>query len=337
MLAILAGLMYTYAIIVWRGPIAATLGVMDHPGSQGHKAHKASTPLVGGVACLPPAILVAALSANTSTFPPSDRGALIWMAIAVSLSAIVGLIDDRKHIPAPIRLLVCGSVFSFTLFFHHDFIVDAVSFDNLDLRFILSGSFAIVFSTFCLLMFQNSVNMADGRNGLVLGLSIIWSATLLMQGRHPTNLTLFVLLAGLVLVMFANVRGKLFLGDAGTYGIGALIGLATIWVHRSAIGLTSSQVISMFLIPMIDMIRLFFFRLSRRRSPFKADHHHLHHYLDQEFGWNRGLVIYLTMVTVPIVVAEINDVWGIWADIVGIVLYGSVILYTRRLSPRTRQ
>ncbi len=330
-----AGLLYTCVIIRGRAAVATRLGVIDHPGSQGHKAHKAPTPLVGGIACLPPAILIATLSATTGIFPAGDRSALFWMAVAVALSALVGLIDDRRHIPAPIRLLVCGAIFSITLMFHRDFVVDAVSFENLGLRFLLGGS-ALVFSTLCLLVFQNSVNMADGRNGLVVGLSIIWCVTLLAQGRHPTNLTLVVLLIGLIVTMVFNVRGKLFLGDAGTYGIGALIGLTTIWIHRSAIGLTSSQVISMFLIPMVDMVRLFFFRLYRGSSPFAADHHHLHHYIDQEFGWNTGRMIYFALVAVPIVVAEISDVWGIWADIVGITLYALVIAYTRRFSPQAR-
>lgn len=333
---ILGGLAYTCGIIAFRTSIATRAGVVDHPGSQGHKAHEAPTPLVGGIASLPPAILAAVASAFHGGLMADDRSSLLWMAVAVALSAGVGFVDDRKHIPAAIRLLICGLVFSLTLLAHHDFVVDAVNFENLGLRLIINGTAAIIFSTLCLLAFQNSVNMADGRDGLVIGLSIIWCITLLIQGRHPTNLTMIVVLMTLTITMAFNWRGKLFLGDAGTYGLGALIGLVAIWVHRSGIGLTSSQVISMFFIPMLDMIRLFFFRLASRRSPFGADHHHLHHYLDQAFGWNVGRIIYFLVVAIPIVISEANDAWGVIGAGVGLMLYCATILYTRRLSPRVR-
>lgn len=334
--AILAGLVYTGVIIAYRVPIATAAGVIDHPGSQGHKAHRIPTPLVGGVACLPPAILAGALSANLDALSPDDRSSLIWMVVAVALSATVGFIDDRKHIPAPARLLVCGLVFSLTLLMHRDFVVHAISLESLRLRFLIESNVAVVFSTFCLLAFQNSVNMADGRNGLVIGLAIIWSVTLLAQGPHPTNLTMIALIIGLIITLGFNINGKLFLGDAGTYGIGALIGLVTIWVHRSGIGLNSSQVIAMFLIPMVDMARLIFLRLANSKSPFAADHNHLHHYLDREFGWNIGRIIYLFLVAIPIITAQINNDWSIIGAIVGIVLYATVVFYTRRRSSKVQ-
>ncbi|MGK6323006.1 MraY family glycosyltransferase [Sphingomonas sp. DT-51] len=330
------GWAYTLSIAACALSVAVRAGVMDRPGSQGHKAHHLPTPLVGGLACMPPALLGALSMAYAGGMGAHDRSSLIWMSVAVALSTLVGFLDDRRHIPAPLRLLICGSVFAATLALHGDFVIDAVSFESFHMQLLIERRLAILLSMLCLLAFQNSVNMADGRNGLVMGLSIIWCATLLFQGRHPTNLAVAMLLSGLLVTMIFNVRGKLFLGDAGTYGIGALLGLVTIWVHRSGIGLTSSQVISMFLIPIIDMVRLFMLRLMHGRSPFTADHQHLHHYIDREFGWNVGLPIYLSLVATPIIISELNDGWGIPGDVAAVALYVGIILYTRRLSPRAR-
>jgi UDP-GlcNAc:undecaprenyl-phosphate GlcNAc-1-phosphate transferase len=333
-ITLILALTYTLLVIRYRTPIAATLGIIDYPKSQAHKAHSVATPLIGGISCLPPAIAAGMLSAISPGLRPEERETLIWMVSAGALSMFVGLVDDRKHIPAPIRLLICGSIFYFTMSAHRFFVIDAVTFESLQVRILIGGGAALAFSTLCLLAFQNAVNMADGRNGLVIGLSIIWSITLLAQGAHPTNLVMLVLLAGLVITMVYNIRGKLFLGDAGTYGLGGLIGLATIWVHQSGIGLTAAQVICMFLIPTLDMIRLALFRVAQRRSPFAADHHHLHHYLDRRFGWNRGRMVYFAIVIVPIVISELDDDIGNIGVVLGVLFYAVILSFSAKQKQR---
>lgn len=311
---IVLGLVYTTLVVVYAIPIAMRLGVMDHPKSQAHKAHALPTPLVGGIACLPPALLALSFGMGFGKNDETTTHAMMWMGFAAAMSMIVGFFDDRRHIPATIRLLICGAVFAVPLVLHPEFVIQAVSIDSLGFQFDF-GPFAIAFSLLCLLAFQNAVNMADGRNGLVVGLCIIWSLTLLAQGRHPSNLALGCLLVGLSVTFLANCAGRLFLGDAGTYGLAAMIGLTTVWIHRSNIGLHTAQVVTMFTVPVLDMARLVFLRLLRRQSPFAADHSHLHHYLDQAFGWPTGRKIYFAVVIVPIAI----DNFGRNRSLVGII------------------
>jgi len=126
--------------------------------------------------------------------------------------------------------------------------------------------------------------------------------------------------------------GKLFLGDAGTYGIGAFVGLATIWVHRSNIGLHTIDVVIMFMIPAIDMTRLFVFRLLSGRHPFSADHNHLHHYLDRSIGWAYGRQIYYALVACPIVLSRLQLMDPLFVLLLASALYlfGIAVVHIRR-------
>ena len=328
-LIVLAGLAYTVAVVRYASSLAALLGVIDQPGAQQHKGHAKPTPLVGGIATLIPAIFALFFTIKLKGLAGPDAWAVLWMGVAVLLSTTVGFFDDRKHIPAAIRLTICGLIFSVTLLFHGRFVVQAVTFESIAFQFDF-GWFAILFSTLCLLAFQNSVNMADGRNGLVIGLNIIWCVTLLAHGPHPSNLALVSLLIGLMIIFFANNRGMLFLGDAGTYGLGAMIGLTTIWIQKSGLGLLTVQVIAMFIIPILDMGRLFFFRTLKGKSPFAGDHNHLHHYLDRAVGWPIGRAVYFMLVIIPIVISHLGDNWGLAASGVAILLYSLVVFCANR-------
>jgi UDP-GlcNAc:undecaprenyl-phosphate GlcNAc-1-phosphate transferase len=127
----------------------------------------------------------------------------------------------------------------------------------------------------------------------------------------------------------ANFGGRLFLGDAGTYGIGAFIGLATIWIHRSNIGLYTIDVVVMFMIPVLDMARLFLSRTLAGRHPFSADHEHLHHYLDASIGWKLGRKIYYALVAVPIILSHSQLINSMNVLILGVALYSLTFVAAR--------
>ncbi len=299
------GLLYSALVVVFCNKIALCLGVIDHPGAQEHKAHAAPTPLVGGLVALPPAIAILLLQFFQEGMSSTHAASYLALAFATLSSLIVGFFDDRRHIPALFRLIICSGIFGVAISIRPEFVVSALDLQGLGLKVEL-GLLAIPFSVFCLLVFQNAVNMADGRNGLVAGLAIIWLLAILSYGWHPLTLAIVSLVIGLFIALGANLGGRLFLGDAGTYGIGALVGLATIWVHRSNIGLHTIDVVIMFMVPVLDMARLFVFRIIKGRHPFSADHNHLHHYLDRSIGWAFGRKIYYALVAFPIMFSRLQ-------------------------------
>lgn len=325
------GLLYSALVVVFRKKIAVRLGVVDHPGSQDHKSHAVPTPLVGGLAALPPAIAILLLQSFQEGISNIHLASYLAMAFATLASLVVGFFDDRRHISALKRLILSSVLFGVAISATPNFVVSALDFQGIGFKIEL-GLLAAPFSIFCLLAFQNSVNMADGRNGLVGGVAIIWLLALLSYGWHPLTLAIASLTIGLLIVLGANLGGKLFLGDAGTYGIGAFVGLATIWVHRLNIGLHTIDVVIMFMIPAIDMTRLFVFRLLSGRHPFSADHNHLHHYLDRSIGWAYGRQIYYALVACPIVLSRLQLMDPLFVLLLASALYlfGIAVVHIRR-------
>lgn len=328
-IALTASLAYSLIVVQFARPVAELFKVVDHPGSQDHKKHVHPTPLVGGIACIPPAIAALIFGVAAGGLQAGDIPATWAMGAATALSFLVGLLDDRDHIPALRRLLICGSMFLCALLVSPEFIVSALSIETVALKVEL-GWLAVPFSVLCLLAFQNAVNMADGRNGLVAGLAIIWLVTLLSYGEHPSKFAAISLLGGLVVVLHANMRGLLFLGDAGTYGLGAFIGLMMIWVHRSNIGMHTVDVAVILAVPVLDMIRLFVFRIASGQSPFAGDHDHLHHYIDDAIGWKLGRYAYYTIVALPIAALRLDLVAGLGSLALVVALYIATLMACRR-------
>ena len=63
--------------------------------------------------------------------------------------------------------------------------------------------------------------------------------------------------------------------------------------------------ISLIIVPVLDMMRLFFLRLYEKRSPFGKDLNHLHHKLLKKFTLKLTLLIYLSLSFIPFLVIEI--------------------------------
>ena len=80
----------------------------------------------------------------------------------------------------------------------------------------------IITLVFCV-GFVNAVNMADGANGLIPG---IISIALTIFYMEVGSFTYAIFMATCVLFTLFNViSGRLFLGDAGAYGLGSMVAL----------------------------------------------------------------------------------------------------------------
>lgn len=326
------GLVYTCTVIVWAARLANFLGVIDHPGAQDHKKHVKPTPLVGGLAAIPPALVLLAYVYSTGHASDAQTRVALAFLLAGLGSMLVGFFDDRRHIPALTRLLLCALIFLATIAIGPEFSVTTLDIQGLSFSLQL-GVLSVPFTVLCLLAFQNSVNMADGRNGLVTGLVLIWLVTLLSYNPGFLVLPLLALTLSGLLVTVANIGGRLFLGDAGTYGLGAIVGLSAIWVHQQNFGLHTIDIVIMFFFPISDMIRLVVLRFMEGRHPFDADHRHLHHYLDRSVGWMWGRKIYLIASAAPILLSRIEIV----SDFIGLVIAAClytilIVIFSLRLS-----
>jgi UDP-GlcNAc:undecaprenyl-phosphate GlcNAc-1-phosphate transferase len=292
------GLALCWAICAFAEPLARRFGMLDRPDGQ-RKLHRRPTPLLGGAAVALPAVLLMLGEALASEFHA------LWLILSGLTGAfwLIGAHDDRRHIRPAVRLALslalCLAALAATPalrvgFFEFSFVKPALFLDG----------WALGFTVVSLVGLQNAVNMADGSDGLALGMLLAW--TLLIAVFAPAHILLVLLLlaASLAIALWFNLRGRLFLGDSGTYSLAVLVGLLA--VHAQGVRFTelpTDMVALWFLIPVVDCLRVMLRRILAGRSPFAADRTHLHHVLWRMMPWRFGLPLYLSLILAPSLLA----------------------------------
>ena len=289
----------TLAMCLAAAPLGRLLGVMDEPDGE-RKLHARATPQVGGIAIGVPLVLFAAWLAWSSEFRP------FYAAVAGAAAALLalGTIDDRRHIRPALRLSLSFAICLAVLLLVPGLQVSFLKITGLTPPLYLDGAWVLAFSLMCLVGLQNAVNMADGKNGLVLALALIWTGLLYLHAPEHLRPLIAVLDIGLAITFGFNLAGRLFLGDGGTYVLGVLLGLLAIYCYTVGVpALSADTVMLWFLVPVLDCLRLIVSRLRQGRSPFSSDLNHLHHILAELFRWRWGLTVYLGLVAVPALLA----------------------------------
>ena len=166
--------------------------------------------------------------------------------------------------------------------------------------------FALIFTAVCIVGLQNAINMADGKNGIVIGLCLFWSLELLLFAPDHMRPVLLVVGAALLVTLAFNLRGRLFLGDSGSYALSFIIALLTVYVYDTAFTTLPADLVALwFLIPVIDCLRVMALRAFRGHSPFDSDRSHLHHMLYHRMPWRWGLLVYLGLAGMPGLLASL--------------------------------
>jgi len=316
----------TVALILTGGGLAKKLGLMDVPG--GRKKHIHLTPLMGGLSII--LIILPLMVAYFLFFPSYFQGAILAIATVGGLIAALAIVDDRVHISPIIRLAISALFFGVAMSLVPGLQIGAITWDG-GAGYISLGRYTIILTVVALIALINAVNMADGKNGLVTGLCFGYSLILLVSARSDLAPILGILVGATSALFVFNLTGKIFLGDGGSYGLAALLGMFAIYVYqRSDILISADQVGLMFMIPVGDMARLMIARIRAGESPMKPDRNHLHHLLQERIGWRNGLFTYWGMVFLPNIVALVLPSSS-WAMILlSFICYWLVFSYCKR-------
>ena len=297
------------AVALSANRLGRLLGVIDRPDSI-RKTHLHDTPLVGGIAIVVPLVAAAVYFGLNTDFTPFYG----TFAAVVAGLLVLGFFDDRKHRRPSWRLAISAALCLAGLYAVPVLEVTFLRFSFLAKPLFLEG-WSLLFTLLCLVGLLNAVNMADGKNGLVMGLTVLW--LLLLMAYAPAHLvpllTVFTICTAVVLVF--NLRGHLFLGDSGAYSISVAVGLLAIYCYGIGFDRLTADVVALwFLIPVIDCLRLMISRLLKGRSPFSSDRNHLHHMMLLLMPWEWALAVYLALVGVPAVLAFVLPGWTlVWA------------------------
>ena len=135
--------------------------------------------------------------------------------------------------------------------------------------------------------------MFDGINLQLICFTLFIFAIFILKGFLPVFFSLISIC--LIFLGLLNYRNKVFIGDGGCYLISAIIGCSFIYQYQNFNNsLFGDEVFIILLIPAMDMLRLFVFRIINGKHPFKGDLKHLHH-LVNKVTKNKNFTVIITM------------------------------------------
>ena len=199
---------------------------------------------------------------------------------------ILGFADDIRINIKPTARLVLMILFSIFLIFYNNFYIEKTGIQFLDLWIANSKIFSLIFIVLCFLFIVNGANLIDGYNGLLgwHSLIILLNLFLINYFNEFSNLANslgnFLFFGILILIIFLKYnfpKAKAFLGDGGSYFLGAFI----------AISVIKTSILNPSISPFYFCILLFylffevffsFFRklIKEKKSPIYPDEKHLH-------------------------------------------------------------
>jgi UDP-GlcNAc:undecaprenyl-phosphate/decaprenyl-phosphate GlcNAc-1-phosphate transferase len=257
--------------------IAMRVGMTDKPGHR--KVHYAPTPVVGGII-----IVLSALLVSMCLQQPYEDDLKIGFGVII-LSLVLGAVDDYSNLSAGYRLKI-QTLLSLA--------VCLIGYRIENLHGLL-GIYAIPtyiqypLTILILTGLINSFNLMDGINGLVGGLSLINFIVLGYSLEYTGDINLsnlaFALAGGLLVFLYYNcIKKRVFLGDAGSMTLGLIQGIMALRLTQDGNNVLASMpilpiIIGLFILPVLDTLRVMGSRIVNKKSPFKPDRSHLHHYM----------------------------------------------------------
>lgn len=269
----LLSLAVSFAAILLLKANAQRLGLIDMPDGV-RKIHTVAKPLVGGLG------MVAGILLSMLVFLPIAH--YIGLLLAIIMIATVGFFDDRHDISFKIRFAVQALATVSVMYFGGTVLH---SFGNLfGFGPILTGSFGVAVTIFCVIGVINAMNMIDGLDGLAGSISMVaFSAFGILAGLNGQTGLVFISVAFIgALAAFLRFNwspSKLFMGDTGSMTLGFVLAWFAIETTQGSSTVSPSAALLVLALPVTDTIVVMFKRIRKGKSPFFADKTHFHHVL----------------------------------------------------------
>ncbi len=229
---------------------------------------------------------------------------------ASSCYFFIGLFDDAKGLQYKYKLFFSFILFSFFLILEPNLQLTKIYFITLD-RYFYLGNYSILFTTICLMLLTNAINLIDGIDGLCIIVNIIFLTCIILTFQS-INFLYIVMIFTLFFVLLLNLKRNIFIGDSGSLFLGSFIGLILIHNYNNQLLVTNYPVENIFIIlmvPGIDMLRVFAQRILKKENPFTPDRIHLHYLLlDIPLKSKNVLIIFLFLILIPFSINFFTDI-----------------------------
>ena len=298
-----------FLIYVNRKKISKKLSVEDLP-DENRKIHKLPTPKTASYSM---AVLFLIFLISNYFFHFYNLADINFLVLGAIMIFFIGFFDDKYKLSALNKILLVSLVTFILCMMSDKFIIEQFYVKTFDFFFKLE-EFSIIFTVLCVLCLVNALNLADGINGLAIGIIFFWLIYLNnIYINNIDNLVYFIIFTNLFLIFFHNYNIKNFLGDAGSLMFSSFIAFLTIYLHNLNIKnptyqISAESIVIIFMIPIIDMLRLFFERKKNNKNPYFGDNNHLHHYLIKKYSLKTALIIYFLSLNIPIILSFYTNV-----------------------------
>ncbi len=263
--------------------VAKKKNLVDVPDHR--KAHKVSTPSLGGIGIFAGTIFSIVLWTPFKYF-----GDLQYILTAFVIMFLVGARDDVDPI-SPYKKFGAQLFAAFLLVFVAKIRLTSLYgiFGITHLPFIAS----VVLSIFTIILIINAFNLIDGINGLSGSVGLIitlsFGTWFFLIDKMDLSIVAFSLAGSIIAFLKYNFTpAKIFMGDTGSLIIGLVCAILTIQfieLHK-VIGdspfrfkAVPAVAIGVLILPLFDTLRVFTIRILNGKSPFSPDRNHIHHLL----------------------------------------------------------
>ena len=202
----------------------------------------------------------------------------------MGLLTIVGLYDDIYNVDFKLKFIF--KIIAAKIIIDNGFLIE--NLHGVFGIFELNRIIAQLLTIFIIVAVINSINFIDGVDGLAIS---IVSLFIILFEFFSISLTPFrnfsiILLISIIPLFYFNYKKKrkVFLGDSGSLLLGSVCSIYIIHILTNDYIIKENFdlhkivfVVSIFGYPIIDIIRIFFLRILKGRSPFVADKNHIHH------------------------------------------------------------
>jgi UDP-GlcNAc:undecaprenyl-phosphate GlcNAc-1-phosphate transferase len=287
---------FALLIIFFKDKISSYFLIIDYPDSS-LKIHQLPTPRLGGLVLF--SYVIPALLLNFTIYPMVYKNLITTLTIFI-IFFFVGLIDDQKSLTANKKSLILLITLLISISISNELIINQINFKNLSLAINL-GQFAIFFSIFSIFALYNAFNFSDGINGVAPSLGIFWIIFVIIKSENYINFYYQSILISLIIILYFNIKKKIFLGNSGANLYAIIISLILIQEYKKN-NIFCDEIFFLLFLPGIDMIRLTIQRIYSGNSPFLGDNKHLHHLIANLIKEKYVFATYIIISVMPILI-----------------------------------
>ncbi len=280
---------------------AEKYGLFDRPDAR--KSHIEVIPTLGGIAIVAGVVLSIIIWTPYTAF-----GDIQYILGALIILFLVGAKDDLDPVSPWIKL--AAQILSAMILAHLAGIRLTSLYGILGI-WDLSYGMSLALSAFTILVITNSFNLIDGIDGLLGCISIVILGTFGYWFYRVEEIELAIMSASLIGAIIAFLKfnwtpARIFMGDTGSLFIGVICAIQAIEFIEINHGLAASPLkidgvptvaAGILLLPLLDTLRVFIYRILQGKSPLHPDQNHIHHILVQSGLSHRQTAILLSLVS----------------------------------------